>query len=68
MKKRLTKLVALALALVMLTGCGLPGFDFGGGTDAEHPVDLAGHSFGGVTSTNTFVTARVYTAGINITF
>ena len=35
MKKRLTKLVALALALVMLTGCGLPGFDFGGGTDAD---------------------------------
>ena len=26
------------------------------------------YSFGGVTSTNTFVTARVYTAGINITF
>ena len=35
MKKRLTKLVALTLALVMLTGCGLPGFGFDGGTDAD---------------------------------
>jgi hypothetical protein len=26
------------------------------------------YSFGGVTSTNTFVTARVFTAGVNIMF
>ena len=35
MKKRLTKLVALTLALVMLTGCGLPGFGSGGGGEND---------------------------------
>lgn len=38
MKKRIAKLVALALSLVMLTGCGLPGFDLSGGTG----IDLSG--------------------------
>ncbi len=35
MKKRLTKLVALTLVLVMLTGCGLPGFGSGGGGEND---------------------------------
>lgn len=38
MKKRISKLIALALAFVMLTGCGLPGIDLSEGQG----IDLSG--------------------------